>query len=148
MASSDAGRHTRTGTRVGLFEAPPPLFEPTRSPSTSVDGDADSPNGPLYSTGMNVGQARPFEERGASALTSPLSEQPLLHGDVDYNGSDLDEGSDLGGWTPVTRKTSRTHRERSSSVGSNNTRISTASNRENHKSRSNTTQIIGLKMPF
>ncbi|KAF7371768.1 CCHC-type domain-containing protein [Mycena venus] len=94
------------------------------------------PNTPLPSTGISVGQNRPLVERGDSVPTSPLSEQPLLQNDVDFEGSDLHEGSDLGGWTPVTRSTARTHRERTSSVGSNHTRVSTASNRENEKSMS------------
>jgi hypothetical protein len=103
-----------------------------------VDGDADTTNVPLSSTGENVGQNRPFEERGVRVLTSSPSEQPLLHNEVDFNGSDLDddEGSDLGGWTPMTREMARTHRERTSSVGSNHTQVSSAANRENINSSS------------
>ncbi|KAJ7734202.1 hypothetical protein B0H14DRAFT_2639456 [Mycena olivaceomarginata] len=127
----DGQHHTRSATRTGVYPPPPPIF-----PGLSF---GDIPAGeltPLYDGGEErptvASATRPI---GAPALADtsvsrypPSASRageismslPSLKGEVDFGtpekgsasaGNDYEDG----GWTTVTRKTSRSHREHSRS---------------------------------
>ncbi|KAJ7852613.1 hypothetical protein B0H13DRAFT_2284280 [Mycena leptocephala] len=135
---------TRAAVREGRI---PPISRQSSSSVTSqssgkdVSGplvDLSSPRSPrshpvspgmLYSRVVSPSQA----PRGPSAhtSTSPGRESytrsetvPLLTADVDYGQLDSDKGSYDDNWTTVTKKTSRTHRERTVSHSSRETNTS------------------------
>ncbi|KAF8139134.1 hypothetical protein K438DRAFT_1786033 [Mycena galopus ATCC 62051] len=127
--TEESGHHTRAATRAGLFEAPPPVFGPAEAPSDSTSGSEhgshsnSSPRATLYST-VVTGEPVPLEHGILSSVSdagfSP-SELAPLRGDADFgtSGPEVERGD--GGWTPVSRKTARSHRARSASGGSNHT---------------------------
>ncbi|KAF8142383.1 hypothetical protein K438DRAFT_1995073 [Mycena galopus ATCC 62051] len=127
--TEESGHHTRAATRAGLFEAPPPVFGPAEAPSDSTSGSQhgshsnSSPRATLYSTVVN-GEPVPLEHgilSGVSDAGFSPSELAPLRGDADFgtSGPEVERGD--GGWTPVSRKTARSHRARSASGGSNHT---------------------------
>ncbi|KAJ7432702.1 hypothetical protein B0H11DRAFT_2378899 [Mycena galericulata] len=132
--------HTRGATRAGVYPAPPSLFSPARiSFGTAVTGDLLDLDTPAIDPSMSISAASAARNPNASAsLGTPVtsvarpsasaahtgdtsSELPaMLAGPVDWGVlGDLPappiETENTGGWTPVTRKTSRSHRERSRS---------------------------------
>ncbi|KAJ7927783.1 hypothetical protein B0H13DRAFT_1861034 [Mycena leptocephala] len=127
--TEESGHHTRAATRAGLFEAPPPVFGPAEAPSESTSGSEHgdhgntSPRATLYSTVVTGGPV-PLEHGTPPSVSDAglsFSELAPLGGDADFgtSGPNVERGD--GGWTPVSRKTARSHRERSASGGSNHT---------------------------
>ncbi|KAJ7353162.1 hypothetical protein DFH08DRAFT_987264 [Mycena albidolilacea] len=139
----DTGRPaTRQAVRAGIAPAPPPIRgTPSRSVSStcSLDG-APSTNSPIktsrpvtpeLSFSSAVSGRPPSTPRGlgdGSGNTSPglahsepntTSNVPPLTGDVDFGLITPDEEVD-DGWTPITRKTARTHSPRPVSPVDNN----------------------------
>ncbi|KAJ7911900.1 hypothetical protein B0H13DRAFT_1875374 [Mycena leptocephala] len=123
--TEESGHHTRAATRAGLFEAPPPVFGPAEAPSESTSGSEHgdhgntSPRATLYSTVVTGGPV-PLEHGTPPSVSDAglsFSELAPLGGDVDFgtSGPNVERGD--GGWTPVSRKTARSHRERSASGG-------------------------------
>jgi hypothetical protein len=130
-ANIDGQHHTRSATRTGVYPPPPPIF-----PGLSF---GDIPAGeltPLY----DEGEARPTvalatRPIGARAFAdTPVSRYPpstpraggfsmslpLLKGETDFGTAEKGSGSagndyEDGGWTTITRKISRSHREHSRS---------------------------------
>ncbi|KAJ6572594.1 hypothetical protein B0H10DRAFT_1964408 [Mycena sp. CBHHK59/15] len=123
--------HTLAATRAGIHPAPPPIFSPTAAPTfafgtigpgvtenPSVDASASARPA---SASADVSVTVPMVARRVPALAGDdSSELPSFTRSEEKVGAvsltkaswvDIDEG-----WTPVTHKTSRTHRERRSSL--------------------------------
>ncbi|KAJ7192771.1 hypothetical protein C8J57DRAFT_1265102 [Mycena rebaudengoi] len=135
----DNSHHTRARTRAGEYPAPPPIFSPRLSFGSVAAGDyADT--SAIDSSMRPVALAtRPAPASAVGISATPVASQPsaLRAGEhsselssapneVDFFGAIGDapapiENVDDGGWTPVTRKTSRSHRERSNSSRGNYT---------------------------
>ncbi|KAJ7828834.1 hypothetical protein B0H14DRAFT_2594416 [Mycena olivaceomarginata] len=62
--------------------------------------------------------------KGSGTVDARSETVPLLTADVDYGQLDSDEGSEDGNWTTVTKRTSRTHRERTVSQSNRDTNSS------------------------
>ncbi|KAJ7631827.1 hypothetical protein B0H17DRAFT_1282872 [Mycena rosella] len=127
------GYHTRARTGSGQATPPPPIYGPSpASPSpevhssprpASLDAQSETAGHPDASPKHGLSGADP--ERGVFASgNSPSTEYPLTEfpsfNDEGGIASGPDEGADDGGWTPVTRRTARTHSPRSNSPLHNN----------------------------
>ncbi|KAJ7254943.1 hypothetical protein B0H12DRAFT_1071064 [Mycena haematopus] len=150
--------HTRAATRAGVFEPPAPLFNvKSLSPVTTEAGSTKVP-----STEKSVSAAVPAAARPsyASALGIPSvshtgdnsSELPsLTRSDTKDNAPSaaLAPGVDDGGWTPVTRKTSRSHQEYSSNrnkhTNSNSGSHSGDSDNESESTLAKATQEMSIE---
>ncbi|KAJ7829673.1 hypothetical protein B0H14DRAFT_3716988 [Mycena olivaceomarginata] len=80
-----------------------------------VVSPSQAPRGPSAHTSTSPGR---------ESYTRSETVPPLLTADVDYGQLDSDKGSDDDNWTTVTKKTSRTHRERAVSHSSRETNTS------------------------
>ncbi|KAK6991998.1 hypothetical protein R3P38DRAFT_3437855 [Favolaschia claudopus] len=140
MATDSASQHhTRAATLAGVFPPPPPLFSPT-SQSMSF-GSIEAGELDVDSTAVAVRPSAAVAARPsfapASGTVTPVARPPSAAGEISSElpsllDSNVDfavrgempvprGGVDDGGWTPVTRKSSRSHR--SDSVGSKDSNI-------------------------
>ncbi|KAJ6551483.1 hypothetical protein B0H19DRAFT_1296911 [Mycena capillaripes] len=133
----DKKPRTHASTRAGLYPAPTPLYSPlTLAFGTIEAGDIDIPPIDLSMGSVAISAARPAPASVEGSVTSVSrppsasragdisSDLPTLTRSEEDAGLHRDvqgPGKDDGGWTPVTRKTSRNHRERRSNNGSNHT---------------------------
>lgn len=137
--------HTRAATRGGVYPAPKPLYSPVAFGTIQLG--AEEPLIDLSTRAVAYMAARPSP---ASAGVSPVLETGRLPGAsrvgefssalTTLTPSSVDAGSDRsgsasededGGWTAVTRKTARSHRERRSSNGSVHTSNNINTSRSN-----------------
>ncbi|KAJ7802343.1 hypothetical protein B0H14DRAFT_3884643 [Mycena olivaceomarginata] len=124
--TENTGHHTRGATAAGIFEAPPPIYGPSEaspiSDSVSVAEDGHNVSYPLATVPSTVVTGGPvLVERGSPGVSDAghsRSEFSPLQGDADFGTPGPQGGQESEGWTPVTRKTARSHRERSPSSGS------------------------------
>ncbi|KAJ7504685.1 hypothetical protein B0H11DRAFT_1905294 [Mycena galericulata] len=140
--------HTRAATRAGVFEPPAPLFSPeTRSPAATEAGSPKNPSAELSASAVAAAMVRPTyaSALGISSVSRTgdnSSELPLLtKSDAKPDTPGVAPASDVeddGDWTPVTRKTSRSHREHSS-IRSKHTNNNSASNSSVSDSESEST---------
>ncbi|KAJ7454445.1 hypothetical protein FB451DRAFT_1518061 [Mycena latifolia] len=121
--------HTRAATRDGKYPPPKPLYSPqTLAFGTIEAGALDVPSIAAPAA------VRPTSASAEELLFTPMMETPSLSAsgaeaissalpvltESNAGTGTHDEASasgtfEVGGWTPVTRKTSRSHRERSNS---------------------------------
>ncbi|KAK6987968.1 hypothetical protein R3P38DRAFT_3445810 [Favolaschia claudopus] len=124
---STAGHHTRAATRAGVYPPPRPLYSPTLSYGSISGEDIDALVGEsAVPTVTSV--TRPTAAQSARAAPSGARITSSPSGDLSSALPSLSESrvgvlvdvddNDGRGWTPVTRKTSRTHREDNESVRS------------------------------
>src|ERR1700761_3064886 len=113
MDTTSNHHHTRAATRAGAYPAPPPLFSPQAHHLSfgSVGAEEMLPLADDVYVPAVTSVTRPAS--AASALSAGFP-SPVLS----KEGSGAAEfplapagGDEDGGWTPVTRKTSRSHRE-------------------------------------
>jgi len=125
--------HTRAATRAGIYPAPKPLYSPLALSFGSVGAGAqDVPSIDSSMMPAAVPAARPTPAQTAGVSVTSVASQPSTVGAGGFSSemplltpSKEDTGvpgdapalveDDDGGWTPVTHKTSRTHRENSMS---------------------------------
>ncbi|KAK6997281.1 hypothetical protein R3P38DRAFT_3370354 [Favolaschia claudopus] len=125
---STAGHHTRAATRAGVYPPPRALYSPTLSYGSISGEDIDALVGEsVVPTVTSV--TRPTAAQSVRAAPSGARiSTPSPSGDLSSALPSLSESrvgvlvdvddNDGRGWTPVTRKTSRTHREDNESVRS------------------------------
>ncbi|KAJ7785167.1 hypothetical protein DFH07DRAFT_763773 [Mycena maculata] len=155
---NNPGHHTRAATRDGRYPAPPPLFAPTNLSFGSIEaGDSEPLTIAPAVRSVAIPAARTTPASAAGSTVTPVtrrfsaarageisSEFPSLTGDVDFGVPGVApapvQNTEDGDWTPVTRKTSRTHRERSGSNRSRHTHNNNASDSDASESESTVEQ--------
>ncbi|KAK6977982.1 hypothetical protein R3P38DRAFT_3376954 [Favolaschia claudopus] len=124
---STAGHHTRAATKAGVYPPPRALYSPTLSYGSISGEDIDALVGEsVVPTVTSV--TRPTAAQSARAAPLGARITPSPSGELSSALPSLSESrvgvlvdvddNDGRGWTPVTRKTSRTHREDNESVRS------------------------------
>ncbi|KAJ7635934.1 hypothetical protein B0H17DRAFT_1217176 [Mycena rosella] len=127
------GYHNRARTHDGHASPPPPVYGPSpASPSpeahssprpASLDSPSEIAGPPVAGPEHGISGADPEHEVFASGNSPstefPLTESPSFN-DEQGAASGPDEGPDNGGWTPVTYRTARTHRQNSNSLSHSN----------------------------
>lgn len=123
--------HTRAATRAGVYPAPKPLYSPNALSFGTIEaGDFDFPllapsMRPVTASAAGITVTSLTRPPNAPSVGEQSSELPLLtqsDEDTDASGEATTSDEDgNGGWTPVTRKTSRSHRERGISSRDNHT---------------------------
>ncbi|KAF8131794.1 hypothetical protein K438DRAFT_2131054 [Mycena galopus ATCC 62051] len=125
---------TRAATHAGIHPAPPPIYGPrvVANPSTAMAS-------PVAASADSSVAARAAARNVPASAGDDSSELPLLTMSEENDGAmapllDLDRD-----WTPVSRKTSRTHRERQTSLNRSKDTHSSASNSSSSDNESEST---------
>ncbi|KAJ7742178.1 hypothetical protein DFH07DRAFT_964698 [Mycena maculata] len=134
-------RVTRAAIRDGRHPAPKPLYSPQALPFGNIEAGAldillDAPTVTSVMRPTTASAVRPTPASAEEDLITLRTPSPLTLGGRENSStlpslmmSNVDAGvhneasapGEDGGWTPVTHKTSRSHRERSNSDRSNHT---------------------------
>ncbi|KAJ6459698.1 hypothetical protein C8R47DRAFT_1081205 [Mycena vitilis] len=129
--------HTRAATRDGVYASLEPLFRPARASSPLSSVESGDERSEVIGDHKSRGSVAPLGAWSqpllpqASRRSEPSGEDyssasrgtgnPLCVRSENFHLSDPQQDLDDGSWTPVTRRTSRTQRERSSSSRSKST---------------------------